>query len=261
MTKLQTGICLSAVLLLFVMYFGCETKPPKQKKIEKTRVLNAESTNVQTLIKEAKDTLDSRSNNYILALEKELEGSKEDTTRVALMKQLSGKWFSVARPDIAGGYAEKIAEIEDNEESWSISGTTFAICAQRMNEARIRDYCTSHAVKAFENAISINPASTTNKVNLAICFTDNPPPNNPMKGVLMLRDLLDKEPNDPLVLGSLGRLAIRTGQFEKAKERLEQAYSIAPENAEIICLLAQTYTSLNDTENAAAFAEKCSTMK
>lgn len=261
MTKLQTGICLSAILLLLVMYFGCETKPPKQKQIEKTRVLNAESTTVQTLLKEAKDTLNSRSDNYILSLEKQLESAKDDTTRVEILKQLSGRWFSEARPDIAGGYAEKIAEIEDSEDSWAITGTTFAICVKRMNEARIRDFCTSHAIKAFENAISLNPSNTTHKVNLAICYTDNPPPNNPMKGVLLLRDLLDKEPNNPLVLSSLGRLAIRTGQFEKAKERLEQAYSSAPNNKEIICLLAQTYTSLNDTENAAAFAEKCSTMK
>jgi len=261
MTKLQTITCILFALLLFVMYFGCETTPPKQKEIEKERVLKTESSNIGALEKEAKANLSSEDANFILALEKGLADTKTDTiARIAALKKLSGEWYRVGRADIAGYRAEEIAALVETEESWSIAGTTYAICIQRAEEQKVKDFCTERAVKAFETAISINPANTTNRVNLSLCYTENPPANNPMKGVLMLVDLSKKHPENPLVLSSLGRLAIKTGQFEKAKERLEKAFSVDNKNKEIICLLATTYKELRIEEKAVTFENMCNNL-
>ena len=256
MTKLQTIICVGSVLLLFVMYFGCETTPPTQKKIEKERALTSQSSNIGALEKDAKANLSSDDANLILAIEKEFEGV-DSLSKIPVLKKLSSEWYRIGRPDIAGYYAEEVAKIDGKEEAYSIAGTTYAICVQRIEEQKIKDYCTERAVKVFEDAISLNPDNTTNRVNLALCYTENPPENNPMKGILMLVDLVKKYPDNALVLSNLGRLAIKTGQWEKAKERLEKAYSIESENKEIICLLAQTYKGLNDEEQATKFDDMC----
>lgn len=256
MTKLQTIISIGAVVMLLGMYFGCETKPPKQKEIEKTRVMNAESTGIRALEKEAKDTLNRSEAGFIAALEKEVQTAPNDTAKIAGLKRLSSNWFRLGRPDIAGFYAEEVATKTEDEKSWSIAGTTYNICIQRIGAQKIRDFCTKRAINAFENAISLNPESTAHRVNLALCYTENPPQDNPMKGVLLLVDLVKQYPEDPLVLSNLGRLAVKTGQWGKAKERLESAYKFAPNDKNIICLLADTYTQLKDPQ-AAAFAEKC----
>lgn len=261
MSRLQIGVMLGAAGMFLAIYFGCDTKPPKQASIEKSRALTAESTDISSLLSEAKSKLDAPEASAVLALEKQLEGSSEDSVKVAVLKRLAGIWFENNRSDISGYYAELIAETEGTEEAWAISGTTFTICVQRAEEQKIKDFCTGRAVKSLENAISINPANINHRVNLALCYTENPPQENPMKGVLMLRELNEKYPDDVLILKNLARLAIKTGQFDKAKERLEKALESQPEDGDVICLLAQTYTSLSETEKAEEFQRKCAEIR
>ena len=57
---------ISAFLLLFlVMYLGCDTKPPEQVAIEKSRALNAESTDITNLEREAMASLEGIAANDI----------------------------------------------------------------------------------------------------------------------------------------------------------------------------------------------------
>ena len=69
---------------------------------------------------------------------------------------------------------------------------------------------------------------------------------------------MNKEnPDNPLVLTNLGRLAIQTGQYDKAIQRLESAVAIEPENRNANCLLAQVYSETGNQEKAALFLKKC----
>ena len=68
-----------------------------------------------------------------------------------------------------------------------------------------------------------------------------------MKGIQMLLALNSEEPNNTNVLFHLGRLAIQTGQFDKAEQRLKTAERENPEDVRIVCALADLY---DRTENA-----------
>ena len=54
MTKLQIGTILTAIALFLGLYFGCDTNPPEQAAIEKSRALTVESTDINALLLEAK---------------------------------------------------------------------------------------------------------------------------------------------------------------------------------------------------------------
>lgn len=257
MTKNQYILIFGSLLLFLVLYFGCDTKNDSQKALEKTRALAAESTDINALLKSAKSDLIPEAENAVFALERQIEEMPDDSTKLGLFQQLSGLWFELGRSGISGYYAQRIAEIDNNENSWSIAGTTYTICVQRSQEEKVKNFCSGRAVTAFENAISINPENMAHKVNLALCYAENPPKDNPMKGVLMLVDLNKQAPENVMVLNSLGRLAIKTGQYDRAIERLTTALENEPENIKTVCLLAQAYEAKGDTENAQAFAEKC----
>lgn len=257
MTKLQWGVVGGAVVVFLALYFGFDTKPPGQKKIEQSRALVTESTDINTLIREAKTGLPTEKSGAILNFETMLESAEADSLKINALQQLAGAWYRFERPDISGYYAEELANLAATEESWSIAGTTYTICTQRMNDQKVKDFCSGRAIRAFENAISINPSNVQHQVNLALCYAENPPADNPMKGVLMLRDLNEKNPDNPLILKSLGRLAIKTSQFDRAKERLEKALTLQPNDPDIICLLAQTYSGLKDAAKAVEFQAKC----
>ena len=257
MTKLQIMVVSSTILLFLGMYFGLDTKPKEQKAIERSREIAAESTDINALLNDAKSQLSSEKSTLILSIEAKLDEAQIDSARVEVLKELSSNWYKLERVDIAGFYAESIAELKNDEESWSIAGTTYAIGTQRAKEEKVKKFCFGRAVKAFENAISINPSNSTHKVNLAVCYAENPLPENPMKGILMLRDLIEKEPENVLVLTTLGRFAIQTGQYEKAIERLQQAISLEPENNKANCMLAEAFRGKGDKQQAANYATKC----
>ena len=257
MTRLQLTVIGLGVGLFGMLYFGFDTIPQKQKLVEQSRSFSTESANVEVLVRDAKSALSPVQSNAILVLETELESITSDSLRVSVFESLSGKWFEFGHPAIAGVYAQQIAELIATEESWSIAATTFTICTQRTEEKKIREFCSGRAVSAFENAISINPENIQHKVNLALSYAETPPSENPMKGVTMLLGLNKDFPDNVLVLNSLGRLAIKTGQYDRAVTRLEHALSKSPEDTNTNCLLAQAYQGLGDIVKAGQFKEKC----
>ena len=257
MTRLQYITIGSVFALFLVLYLACDTKPPRQRQVEKSRALMAEATDIDNLIRAAQGELAPDQISTLQVLEQELENATGDSARISAYKQLSSRWYANGQIAIAGHYAQQIADISNTEEAWSIAGTTYAICVQRTEDPKVKSYCQQRSVAAFESAISLNPDNVSHKVNLALSYTEMPPPDEPMKGVMMLRELQDEYPQNVLVLNTLARLAIQTGQFERAVQRLEQALSLEPDNTTTICLLGQAYTGTGDAAKAQTFTDRC----
>ncbi|MBK9256555.1 MAG: hypothetical protein IPM42_13790 [Saprospiraceae bacterium] len=247
----------SAIALLLVLYFGFDTVPGQQKLLEKSRAMVVESTGLQNLLNDARPKLDKEQNSVIDALEMDLRQASEDSIKVIKLKALSGTWYRFGYPAIAGIYANDVAEIIKTEESWSMTGTTFSICVKKEDDEKVKTFCSNRAVRAFENAISLNPDKIEPKINLALCYVDNPSADNPMQGILLLRELDTKYPDNVLVLNQLARLAIQTGQNDRAIERLEKVLSIDPENQTAICLAAKAYRASGQEAKALSFEQKC----
>ena len=258
MNRNQILLLVGGVLLFVVLYFGFDIIPQKSKDLEKSRSLNIESTSINNLLKDAMATLDAQQKSIIEAINLDIQKASNDTVaRIERIKSLSGTWYEFGFPAISGSYAEDIANMLKTDESWSIAGTTYAICVKNSEDPKVKDFCSKRAVKAFENAISIAPDNIDHRINLAICYVDNPMQDNPMQGILMLRELNTKNPENVAVLNQLGKLAIQTNQNERALERLETAIGLEPENQTTICLLATAYKNIGNTAKADEFSNKC----
>jgi cytochrome c-type biogenesis protein CcmH/NrfG len=258
MTQTQIAALVSATVLFFAMYFGCETQSKDQQTLEKTRVFTAESTDVNVLMKEAQERLGADDKNKISSIEQELELVQNDSTAyISTLMRLAGAWFQAGEPALSGHYAQLVAERLQTEEAWSKAGTTYAICLQRSEAEKVRTYCTQRAVAAFESAISINPENVANRVNLAVVHAENPPKEEVMRGITMLLELNRQHPDNVSVLNNLGRLAIQTGQFDKAVQRLERVLEIEPGNPMATCLLADAWKGAGNAAKAEQFATAC----
>ena len=257
MKKAQYLALLAALVLFAGLYFGFSTKPSNQKVVERSSSAQGESTAFEMLRGNAQSTLTTTQSTQIAELEQQISSAANDTERMGLLKRLSGLWYSFGNIPVAAGLAEQAAELENTDEAWSVAGGNFFNGLVATQDPTIRDYCASHAVKAFENAASLAPEKVEHRVNLALVFAENPPPDNPMKAVLMLRDLESKYPDQPSVYNALGRLAIKTGQWERAIERLEKARSLDKTNPNTPCLLAKAYEGAGNTTKANEFAVIC----
>jgi predicted Zn-dependent protease len=257
MTKLQTIVLVLACLLFCGVYFGTNTNPESQKKVEQERARSATSTSIEVLIKEARLSLSRDTAALIMGLEQELSKSSIDSLKVESLKRLAGLWYDAGHAAVSGHYAEEVANILDTEEAWSIAGTTYMIGGRQASEEKIKRFSYSKAIISLENAVSLDPSDYSNKVNLALNYIEYPQLAGPMKGIMMLREYNEQAPDNVLVLNTLARLAVQTNQFERAIERLTKVISLEPKNKQANCLLVKAYDGLGNKEKAAEYAAKC----
>lgn len=255
--KEQVFYIVGAIILLGVLYFGFENFPSSTKALEKSRALNSQEYDISTYQAEAKATLPEEDIKYLETLEVQAQHAGEDSAKIEVLKQLSGYWFQLQNPIMAGLYAREIATREETALSWAITGTTFASGLQLDLEERQKVFLRDQAVDAFENAISLEPQAVEHRVNQALCYIELPETNEPMKGIQLLVGLTNNYPESPLPPYQLARLAVKTGQYERGLTRVEQALSLDPSNARIACLAIEIYTALNKPEEAEALEGIC----
>ena len=252
MNRQQIIVVASAVALFFILYFGCEVQSKEQKNFETARVLTGPAFDMVSVIKDATKTLTPAQASDIQSLTQKGEETKDPS----VLKQLSAAWHNAGHDEVAAHYAEQIAESEKTDEAWSIAGANYYLALQKSEDKSLRDFCVNQAAKAFQNAASLNPAKLEHRINLALCYTENPPQDNPMKGILLLRELDAQNPDNVAVNSQLARLAIKTGQFDKAIARLEKTLTKEPNNGKLMCLLADAYSGANNPKATEAI-QKC----
>ncbi|OAV44333.1 tetratricopeptide repeat protein [Lewinella sp. 4G2] len=249
------AIAITALLTLVTFQF-CSVQPPDLEEGLVARP--SASTGLESLIRSARASLTPAQMATLASLEERLETQTDDGKRRELHEQLAGEWYQAGHPAISGIYARRIADDTNTGEAWSIAATTFTICLrQEASDEKTRQFCAEQAVEAYQAAISLEPDNVDNRINLALTYTDAPSLANPMKGIMMLRDIEKQYPKEVRVYTTLAQLAIKTGQFEKAAQRLEKAVELTPENPDALCPLARVYENLGNPEKSAIFAARC----
>jgi Tfp pilus assembly protein PilF len=71
-----------------------------------------------------------------------------------------------------------------------------------------------------------------------------------MQGILAIKEIADKNPNNIYAQRMLGLGGVQSGQYDKAAERFLNVIKLQPHNIEAILNLAQVYDRENDRANA-----------
>lgn len=257
MTRLQWIVTTSCIVLLGILYFGFDTKPSSFEKIERSRSLSSQALDIDQLIIQAMDSLDSSTRTSLLLHQSDL-GQRDDVAgKSDILKKMSGIWYRQKRFDIAGHYAVEVAKLEEQAEAWNTAGTTFTLGLQQLAHGQTWDYCYDAAIEAFQNALSVDPGFDDARINMALVYVERAPENNPMKGIQMLLEMNKKNPQNVAVLLQLGKLAVRTNQLDRARLRFESVLQIENDHPVAICYLADILNGMGDSAAASAYAERC----
>lgn len=187
----------------------------------------------------------------------QLEEQTYEEDRMEIKKLISGFWFKQGEFAMAGQEAVDIATYENTAQSWSIAGTTFAKGIKEGKNQVRKQYNFEQAIEAFEKAFSLEPSNISHKTNLAVCYAEMPPKDNPMKGVMMLLDLDKQYPENIGVQFQLARFGFETGQYEKAEGRLKKILSLEPNYRKAHCLLSILYHKIGKTMEAEQHRKRC----
>ena len=255
MSKLQIAVIVFFTALFLGLYFFVPNKPKEQQEINRQRAISASSITPEKLLQAAQVTTPPAELDSIFQIEKQLDSASTKAQQIDLLKRISSKWNLAGNFPLGGVYAEEVATLLQTDTAWSIAGSTYFSGFRFARDTGIGNYCLDKAINSFESAISINPDDSRHRVNLGLCYVEGG--QAPMKGILMIRDLLKKYPDDVLVLYTLGRLSVQSGQFDKAVERLEKVVSIDDKNLNAHYLLAESFRELRNTPKAVEHYEIC----
>ena len=94
----------------------------------------------------------------------------------------------------------------------------------------------------------VQEPSSNNKVEEAVRLVQEG--DNPMEGVMMLREILEEDPDNLDAIYAMGMLSMQSGQYEKAVQRFTRIIELAPDQIETYRLRGDAYFLFKDIENA-----------
>ena len=143
----------------------------------------------------------------------------------------------------------------DVDSSWYSLGKILYTNAFTTDNQQLAQYVLSQAIACYEKALEINSENTDAKINLATAYLEGQ--SAPMKGVMLLREITDKDPDNITANLILGKYGIVSGQFDKAAKRLQKVLSIDSLNVEAYLYLAEAYEGMGDKTKAIEALEQC----
>ncbi len=203
---------------------------------------------------------------YLLESKQELGGaarqtlSEIDETKADedTYKKLVVLWDSTNHPLIAAHYMEKLAVAQPSEQNWFAAGSKYYMIAATSNDTLIANESVAGAKRALEKVIAINPDNLDAKNALAACYIEAD--EDVMKGVGMLKEVVEKDSNNVQAIYTLGMLSIRSNQFDKALERFEKLIMLQPFNPEYYYYLGEIQAKTGNATQAVKTYEKCKTL-
>jgi len=143
----------------------------------------------------------------------------------------SAKYFSVA------------AEIAPSVTTWVKAGTAYYEVASSTTDAAKIAASSEKARELYNKALLKEPGNLEIKNKIATTYMVN---NDAMQAVVILREIVGKDPENKQALTSLGLLSIQSGQYDKAVGRFEKILSVDPNDASAWFYLGVAYVSKGD---------------
>ena len=206
----------------------------------------------QTILDGAKTALTGSQKISLLSIENQLSTSKSLADSAAIYKQLSKFWADSAQKFLPYLYYTYSAALLENSEKSLTFAAQLLVDNLATQEAppAIQNWIAANAKVLLEKALVINPNNDSTKINLGACYLFGNISDNPMQGILKVKEVVDKNPQNiygNMILGLGGK---KSGQYPKAIERFLSILKLEPNNIEAMVNLAECY-ELSDQKSLA----------
>ena len=221
----------AALVLAAALYFGGNTVPPKKEGAVAPVAGGQAGTHTghvasfDSILAAARQTLPKHAAEEIEGFEKQLTAIGDSSRMAVLFDTLARHWGDHKQPQVAAYYYLQAAKLDNSEKKLTFAAQLFLELARRANSEEVQAWCGQMAIDGFNRALQINPDNDTTKVLLAECFIGT---GETMQGVMMLREVTEKQPDNIPANLILGQQGIVSGQFDKAIDRFEKVLKQQP---------------------------------
>ena len=251
MKKQQLILVSSGVVLLCFIYFFGKTIPPKKNPGAVAAAAGKKELSFNTILEASKQQLNPAQQAHIAQLETAIVRGDVKDQQVKVYKQLAEFWKDSAHLLLPYGYySAQAAKLENSQKSLTFAAQFFLEGIRRQENPDLQRWMAIEAKELFEKALQIAPDNDSLKIGLGSCYLLGNISESPMQGIMMIRGVAEKDPENMYAQFMLGLGGMISGQFDKAIDRLLKVVQHQPENVEATLMLAEAYERQNDKANA-----------
>ena len=158
-------------------------------------------------------------------------------------------------PELEAYYHYLAADLGNNAQEQEEVGDHLYSLYKETGDDEIRNNLVNFATRAYEDALKQNSEDAELKLKAGTAYIEGS--SEPMKGITLIREVLKADPKNIHALILLGRFSLVSGQYDKAKERLDEALAINPDNTEAMYFKAFAEQGLGNVDKAIELLETC----
>lgn len=249
------AVAIGAVLLFGIYTFGKFT-PPHENHAAHAGLDEAKSFEINAFINGLKKDLTPTQSAYLTKLEDALTRGDLVKQRIDNFHALSDFWRDSAKSYLPFIYytAEK-AKLENSEKNLNFAAHSMLEELRGISDVELKTWMANQANDLFSRSLKINPNNDSTIIGLGSTYFFGVS-GSPMEGILKIRSISEKDPNNVFAQFMLGYGGLVSGQTEKATERFKKVIKLDPTNTEAVFLLAELYEKAGDKKSAIEWYQK-----
>lgn len=253
MQKGQIALGVGTIILALALYFGGKTVVKK----EQTATVSTGSFSFEQYEQQQTAKLLPAEKSQLAAITDAMKAVKpaDTATFKKLYLQTSDFWKNLNNPALGAYYFYQFAKVDGTKAAMENAGDVLVSAYKSTEDSVILNNLITFALRSYEDAVLKDGNDVDLKIKLADAYVQGS--QEPMKGIGILRQLSDSLPDNVPVLLALGRLSIQSGQYDKAKERLQKILQLEPQNTEALYFLGITEAQLGHDDEAIRLFEMC----
>jgi tetratricopeptide (TPR) repeat protein len=254
MKRQQIVLVISALVLFAFLFFFGRTVPDKKDLPAAPAIAsgNAPSTiNTNDLLLKEKAKLSTAQSIRITQLENSVVRGDVKNQQISVYQQLSNFWGDSAHNEyLSAYYLGEAAKLENSEKKLNFAAQILLEDLLAEDNAAMQNWLATNAKVLFDQSLKLNPDNDSAKIGAGACYMFGNISDNPMQGILAVREIAEKDPNNLYAQTILGLGGVKSGQFDKAIERFLIVVNKQPNNLEAVFHLAEAYDQKGDKTNA-----------
>ena len=251
MKKQQLVLVGSGVVFLCLIYFFGKTIPPKKNPGAVAAAASPKEISFTTILEASKKQLTPAQQAFVAQLETAVVRGDVKEQQEKVYKQLAAFWKDSAHLLLPYGYyTAEAAKLENSQKSLTFAAQFFLEGIRRQDNPELQRWMGIEAKELFEKALQIAPDNDSLKIGLGSCYLLGGISDSPMEGIMKIREVAERDPENMYAQFMLGLGGMISGQFDKATERLVKVVKHQPDNVEAILMLAEAYERQNDKAGA-----------
>jgi tetratricopeptide (TPR) repeat protein len=257
--KHQIILLAGAILLFVLIYFFGRNVPPKNASIASNNATDS-LFNVNKVLEASKAQLTAQQQSRLAQLEKSVVRGNVKEQQAEVYKQIATFYRDTAHLLLPYAYyTGEAAKLENSEKSLTFAARFFLENARKQQDESLKKWMANESKQLFEKALVLDPGNDSLKVGLGSCYIFGNIADNPMQGIMLIREVAERDPSNMYAQYMLGVGGLMSGQLDRAIDRLTLVTSKEPENVEAKLMLAEAFERKGDKSNAAKWYESVRT--